>query len=334
MKATAVAPANIAFIKYWGQKDKANFLPYNGSISMNLNNCLSRTTAEFTDDLAEDEVMIAFDTKEFKQLSPKDGDKSALIFSQINRIRQLAGIQQKVRMKSKNNFPSNCGIASSASGFAALTLALVKASGLAINSKKELSKLTRLAGSVSAMRSIDDGYTEAVLNANECFAEQIADENHWALVDIVAITSSDNKKVSSTAGHLVAETSPYWQERLAALPARLKACKKAILDKNLTILGELIEEDCLSMHKVIQSSLPPINYWNKGTKDVTAAVKQLRKEGLKAYFTIDAGPNVHVICYEADQVEIKKRLNSMGEVISTITNKPSKGAHLSPNHLF
>jgi diphosphomevalonate decarboxylase len=335
MKVSAVAPANIAFIKYWGQKDKKLFLPYNGSISMNLDNCLTTTTLELSN-AAEDEIMIAFNNDDYKTVKASDSKKAALLFAHIERIRDLAGAKGKVRIKSKNNFPADCGIASSASGFAALTLALAKAFNLkgALESKKELSSLVRLGGSVSAMRSVDDGYSEVVIQEDDCFSQQIFDENHWDLVNIVAITDKDCKKVSSTDGHLLAETSPHFQQRLKDLPGRVDLCKKSITEKDFSTFGELVEAECLSMHQVMQTSLPPVNYWNQGTIKLMEAIKQWRQEGLETYFTIDAGPNVHIICQEKDSKELDERLNKMEEVLFTITNHSAKGAALSENHLF
>ena len=149
MKATAIAPSNIAFIKYWGVKDEILRLPKNGSISMNLSNLLTTTTVEFNSNLTEDEISIN-ETKESKEQNRVE--------EHLDRIRKLANLSQKAKVVSQNNFPTATGLSSSASGFAALSLAGAKAAGLNL-SEKDLSILARQ-GSGSACRSIPDGFTE------------------------------------------------------------------------------------------------------------------------------------------------------------------------------
>lgn len=336
MKASSISPANIAFIKYWGQKDQKSFLPYNNSISMNLSNCISKTTVEFSNELKEDSIEIGFENKTFSKLSPTESGKNGFLFGQIENIRKLAGIAQKVRVKSVNNFPSDAGIAASASGFSALTVALCKAAGLneIIADKRALSSLVRQAGSVSAMRSIFDGFTESCVTENECYTQQIADEKHWDLVDIIAITTLDKKSTSSTDGHSGAETSPYFAVRLQEISERLASCRKAILQKDFTKLGECMEADTISMHAVMMTSKPPIFYWNEGTMQVLNAIFKWRNEGLQVYFSIDAGANVHVICLSKDAQEIEASLLNLDKVLRTIINVPAMGTKITEEHLF
>lgn len=336
MKTTSISPANIAFIKYWGQKDKENFLPYNNSISMNLSGCTTKTTVEFRDDISEDQLEIAFEGKGFQQIFLQEGTKNSLLFGQIERIRKLAGISQKVKVLSVNNFPSDAGIAASASGFSALTAALLKAAGLndLFDNKKKLSDLVRRAGSVSAMRCVLDGFTESCVSGEECFAEQIADEKHFDLVDIIAITDSSQKTVSSSEGHNLAETSACFLARLEELPQRIKRCRQSIVARDFDSLGECMEADTISMHAVMMTSVPPIYYWNEGTMQVINALLKWREQGLQAYFTIDAGPNVHVFCLRKNLAEVKRSLENLDKVLRTITNTPAIGTRIIDEHLF
>ncbi len=166
MKATAWAPANIAFIKYWGQKDKTIFLPYTNTISMTLSNCFTVTSVEIMEKSIDDDVRVKFFGKEFQRVKNEGDIKQRLMFEHIGRIRALGNDLRFANIRSENNFPSDVGIASSASGFAALTLALCQAYGLDeyVNDRKRLSELIRLGGSVSAMRSSHGGFVESCMD--------------------------------------------------------------------------------------------------------------------------------------------------------------------------
>jgi len=147
MKATAIAPSNIAFTKYWGRKDEILRLPENGSISMCLSNLLTTTTVEFSPNYTKDEITI--------NGGGLEENEAERIIKHLDRVRKLANTNHKAKMVSNNNFPSGTGLSSSASGFAALSLAASKAAGLDLN-EKDLSILARL-GSGSACRSIPSG---------------------------------------------------------------------------------------------------------------------------------------------------------------------------------
>lgn len=300
MKATAIAPANIAFIKYWGRKDAKLRLPYNPSISMNLSACTTKTTVEFSSGFEKDMVLEGFDEKR--------------IIAHIDRLRKLAGVGLRAKISTKNSFPKSAGIASSASGFAALTVAAAAALGLKL-SEKELSVLARL-GSGSACRSIPDGYVKWESE----YAYSLYSPEYWDLRDILVIVENKQKDVSSSAGHEGASTSPFFTKRLVEVPKRIRRLEAALAKKDFQKLGEVIEEDCLDMHHVMQTQSPPLFYWNEKTKHVIRAIK---KSGLPAYFTIDAGPNVHIICESKDE----KRVTDLFKNWKIIINKPSRGAH-------
>lgn len=348
-KASAIAPANIAFIKYWGQKDPKTFLPFNGSLSMNLSDCTTHTTVEFREDLTTDEIQIAFEggagashagpvENEFAPIRREDGDKHELAFAQVDRVKALAEITAGARVQSRNNFPADSGIASSASGFAALTLALVTAAGLndLVKNHVALSTLVRAGGSVSAMRSVMDGFVEIAMTADgaDCEARQVAPPDHWLLFDLVAVVNTTKKSVSSSAGHLRAETSPHFAKRLEDLKIRLPQCRQAIQARDFGILGHVMEEDALSMHQVMQTSDPPINYFMPETVALMEAVRQWRAEGLPVYFTIDAGPNVHVIVEESYVNTVREKLAYFPGVQRVIINHPAQSAHVVDDHLF
>lgn len=313
MKATAIAPANIAFIKYWGRKDARLRLPYNASISMNLSACMTKTTVEFSDAFEKDAVIFAggFSAQEVERVT-----------NHVDRIRERAGIGTRAKVTTQNSFPTSAGIASSASGFAALTVAAAKALGLDL-SEKELTVLARV-GSGSACRSIPDGFVKWEGE----FAYSLYPYDYWDLRDIIAIVEGNAKDVSSSVGHDVVTTSPYFQKRLAALPGRIARMEEALQTKNFQLFGDVTEEDCLDMHHVMQTQNPPLMYWRDATKRIMDAVVSWRKNGLPVYFTIDAGPNVHVICEGKDEARILEMIKQIQGVRDVIVNKPARGVHL------
>jgi diphosphomevalonate decarboxylase len=325
--ATAVACANIAFIKYWGQRDASLTLPTNGSISMNLDGCLTETTVRCDPELERDAVWLALHGGEEV---PASGRPYERVIQHINRLRDLAGISTPVEVRSRNNFPSDAGIASSAAAFAALTRAAVAAFELDID-EHELSRLTRLSGSGSACRSIPAGFVEWYDDGSELgsYAEQIAPPDHWDLVDIVAVVNTQAKNVSSTRGHDLAPTSAYFPARLSEIPARLNEVREAIFTRDLERLGRAAEADAMSMHVVAMTATPSTMYWQPATLTVMQAVQRWRvQDNLHSYWTIDAGPNVHVICSAKDAPEVEARLCELSAVQWTIANGPGAAARL------
>jgi diphosphomevalonate decarboxylase len=271
---------------------------------MNLSGCITTTTIEFSSDYEQDIVSEGFDKKR--------------IIAHIDRLRTLAGVGLRAKISTKNSFPASAGIASSASGFAALTVAASAALGLQL-SEKELSVLSRL-GSGSACRSIPPA--GGFVKWEDSFAYSLYPPEYWDLRDILVIVENSAKDVSSSVGHEAARTSPFFQKRLDALPERLIRCEQALKTKNFVLLGEVMEEDCLDMHHVMQTQSPPLFYWNEKTKQVIRAIK---KSELPAYFTIDAGPNIHLICEAKDEKQV---INILGNTYQIIVNKPARGAHI------
>lgn len=338
MKYTVQAPSNIAFVKYWGRADHKLFIPKNNSISMNLSNCLTVTTAEVSDEFENDEVYVKFHNENDFVKVERDSIKNSDLYEQIKRIRKIAGSNQKVKVMSENNFPADAGIASSASGFAALTGVLLLVYGLKekFEDVKEFSKEIRLCGSASAVRSVTDGFVELLAGNHEnTYAVQIADAKHWDLVDIVAIVDPDKKKVSSSQGHEIADTSPFMKARVEEVKSRIKIVRQAILDKDIRKLGPEIEKDSTSMHSVMMTSTPPAYYWAPGSIRIMKEVMDWREnDDLQAYFTFDAGANAHVICEKKDAKEVQKRLEAIEFVKWTIYNEVGQGPKILDKHLF
>ena len=318
--ATAQAHPNIAFIKYWGDRDSALRLPTNGSISMNLDGLYTRTEVAFDPDLLQDQLTL----NGFRITGPGLVRVSAL----LERVRRMAEITLCARVTSQNNFPSGTGLASSASAFAALSLAACAAAGLQLD-ERELSRLART-GSGSACRSVPGGFVEwrAGESDEDSYAFSIAPALHWRLVDCIAIVSHARKPTGSTEGHALAHTSPLHAARLAQTPRLLAECRQAISGRDFDALAHVTELDCHLMHAVMMTSTPPLIYWLPPTLAVIQAVQAWRREGLPVCYTIDAGPNVHVICEDAVASLVSSRLGHISGVVQVLESPPGGPARL------
>jgi len=325
MKATAMAPSNIAFIKYWGKKDEVLRLPENGSISMNLSDMTTATTVEFDPSLKEDSIVIN-DTKE-----ANEGNRA---IEHLDRVRKRAKITEKARVVTIANFPRGTGLSSSASGFAALTVAASKAAGLTL-SEKELSILARQ-GSGSACRSIPDGITEWLdgETSETSYAVSLYPPQYWDLCDVVAVVSVGRKDVATSEGMKLAQKSPFFQTRRLYMKEKISLCKKALAEKNFQVFGELIEAEALELHAIMLTSTPSLIYWTPGTLRIMKLCKVWRNEGIPVYFTINTGQDIHLICEKPTVDVLKKKLADVEEVKNIIVNTSAPGAHLIDHHLF
>lgn len=320
--ATAVSCANIAFIKYWGNRDEKLRLPSNGSLSMNLAGLETETTVEFNESWSQDEVIIGGEAVA--------GPARERVVAHLDAVRARAGIQLCARVESANNFPSGVGIASSASAFSALTLAAAASAGLALN-EREMSALARL-GSGSAARSVPTGFVEWHVGDDSgpasSYAESIAPPDHWELVDVVAVISQKHKTVGSSGGHALAKTSPLQAARVNTVPDRLARCKEAILARDFPRLVEIIEADSNLMHAVMLTSTPMLMYWEPITVAIMKSIRRWRSEGLAVGYTIDAGPNVHCLCLPESAPEVERRLRDNLDVKSLLVSRPGGPARL------
>jgi diphosphomevalonate decarboxylase len=329
MKATIRAGSNIAFIKYWGVDDAAINLPQNNSISLTLADAHTTTTLEWLParDLTRDEL-----TLDGVRL---DERKAARLVRHLDRIRALAAVDDRARVVSQNNFPMASGIASSASGFAALTTAACHALGLNLDATR-LSAIARR-GSGSASRSLFGGFVEWERGHDDAssVARQLHPADHWDLYDVVAVVSGAEKAVSSEQGHQLAGSSPLNRGRVAGLDHALTEVRTALADRDLHRLGPVIEQDALAMHAVMMTSSPSLLYWQPGTLEIIHAIRQWREqEGLAAYFTIDAGPNIHVICEAATAPIVQSRLQTLSSVQQIIVSRPGPAPVVLREHLF
>lgn len=327
MKCTATANSNIALIKYWGKADDKLFLPTNSNLSITLEGLNSHTTVDFSSDYKED--MVNIDGKNM------EGEKKEKVVKQLNLIRNIANSNLKAKVVSKNNFPSAAGMASSASGFAALTVAACASLGMNLD-KKQLSIISRQ-GSGSSCRSIYGGYVEWVKGKKSegSYAVKVADENYFDIRDVIAIVEQEEKKVSSRAGMAeTIKTCPLYKSRVDAAEDNLLKIKRAIKEKDFSEIGKIAEFDCLLMHATMITTIPSLLYWSPATIKIIKLVQEWREEGLESYFTIDAGPNVHILTLPENEKEIVKRLREINDVKDIKSCKIGGDAALTEKHLF
>ena len=323
--ATALANPNIAFIKYWGNRDEQSRLPANGSISMNLDGLETRTTVLFDATLDKDKLRIN---------GKIAGDLAlARVSVLLDEVRSMSDTHHFARVDSANNFPIGTGIASSASAFAALALAATTAAGLHLN-EVVLSRLARRS-SGSACRSIPGGFVEWFSGRSDAdsYAASIAPPGFWDLVDCIAVISTEHKPTGSTEGHALAGTSPLQSARVSDAPRRLDICRRAILQRDFNLLVEIVEVDSNLMHAVMRTSCPPLFYWEPATLDVMLAVQSARVRGLPACCTVDAGPNVHVICTGSAAEESADLLRNVPGVSEVRLAKAGGPARLVENSI-
>ncbi|CCI82564.1 diphosphomevalonate decarboxylase [Lactobacillus hominis] len=304
MKAKARAHTNIALVKYWGKADKALKLPLMSSISMTLDAFYTDTEFNHSQDLEQD----AFYLNEIKQTR----QQSQRVFNYINELRKKFNLDQNehFEIRSYNHVPTSAGLASSASAFAALAASFAKSYDLNLD-KTALSRLARL-GSGSATRSIFGGFVEWQKGTNDetSFAKAIDENPDWDLHMLAVEVNTGQKKISSSIGMQWAQKSPFYQTWLNENQSEINALKKAIAKHDFTNLGEISEQSANEMHAVNLSANPGFTYFEPDTLELINLVHTLRQQGIECYYTIDAGPNVKILC----------TLRNSKEIISAIHN--------------
>jgi diphosphomevalonate decarboxylase len=320
MIVTARAHTNIALIKYWGKRDESLFLPMNSSLSITLDKFYTTTSVQFCTHLLED-VFVLNNVIASEEETQK-------ITRLLDLIRRISGKSLYAMVKSTNKVPTAAGFASSASGFAALAAAATKAIGLDLG-LKELTQIARQ-GSGSASRSIHGGFVEWLKgekdDGSDSFAQPIPDGQDWNISVLSAFLTSKPKKVLSREGmKRTVETSPFYSAWIKEVESDFLIAKEAIRKHDFEMLGEVTEANALKMHATTLGAKPPFMYWQGATLDVIEQVQSLRSAGIQAYFTIDAGPNVKVICKPMDEQVVREALLAIPSVQNVFTSRPGPG---------
>jgi diphosphomevalonate decarboxylase len=320
--AVAKANVNIALIKYWGKRDERLILPYTSSLSLTLSDLYATTSVHFDESLTSD--CVTLDEVEL----PTDDSTRLRVVAMLDLVREKAGISTKAKVVSHNHVPIAAGLASSASGSAALAAAASYAAGLNLT-PRELSRLARR-GSGSACRSIFGGFV--LWNKGEddetSYAEPIADllaetadkplsaslsasipasipasissslpatKNLNPAMIVVTLDRSKKPISSRTAMRRTVETSPAYMPWVEQSKKDLARALDAIRVGSIEQLGEVMEQNSLGMHETMRKANPPVNYLTDKTYAVLNAVRSMRECGWPVWATMDAGPNVKVL---------------------------------------
>lgn len=314
-RATARANANIALVKYWGKREgnPGRNLPAVGSFSITLDGLSTTTTITPDASLSLDE---------YRRGGEPRPQEAARVIGFMDQVRALAGSTVKARVETDNTFPTGAGLASSASGFAALAKAASTAYGLELDDR-ELSMLAR-DGSGSAARSIFGGFVRwqrgEAADGNDSFAEPVFPATHWPLRVLVGVTDENAKATGSTDGMIrTQETSPYFDGWVAGQRADLAEAEAAVAEKDFERLAAVSEYSCLKMHASAQAARPGVIYWNAATVAAMHVVRTLRESGTPVFFTIDAGPQLKAVCEPEAESSVAKALAEVDGVQRVIS---------------
>lgn len=317
------ANANVALAKYWGKRDEELNLPCSGSIAITLAGLTTTARVRFDQTLDGDRILM-----DGHEVAPRVTER---ICRFLTLARQRAQRSTRAEVRLKSTFPVAAGLASSASIFAALTVAAARGLGLSLT-PPELSALARR-GSGSASRSIHGGFTEwhpgHCSDGADCYAVQLAPPEHWKLAVVVAITTDEPKRVGSREGMArTVAASPFFRAWQQTHGSDLEEVRQGILDRDLGLLGRAAEHNCLKMHAAAMVSQPPLLYWNPTTLAVIHRVIHLREQGVEAYFTIDAGPQVKVLCGSPDAPTVAEAIRRVPGVQRILLSEPGGGAEV------
>jgi diphosphomevalonate decarboxylase len=324
-EASYEAAPNIALVKYWGVRDEALGLPFNSSLSVTLDRLRTRTTVRFDPAFPSDRFVLDGKTQ--------SGGPLGSVSEFLDNVRAIAGFETHALVRSTNNFQTASGLASSASGFAALAGAASLAAGLRL-SPADLSRLARL-GSGSASRSLFGGFVEwragTRPDGRDCFARQLHPPSHWpSLVDLVAIIADAPTKPvrSAVAMQRSVATSPGYAQRQRELPRRLRAMKRAIAARDAPTLFDLTMEECDSFRSVCETTEPTLDYLVPASRAVLAAIRAANEENgtTLAGYTHDAGAHVHVFTLQRHAGKLRRRLSAIQGVAKVLALSPGRGA--------
>ena len=314
MRAIARAQPNIALIKYWGKRDSQRNLPAVGSISVTLDELYTTMEVALDGALDHDELEV-------------NGRAAQSMLPRVSRCLDsvLGGDRLRARVTSESNFPIAAGLASSASSFAALVVAAAAAGGR----ETTVDELAGLAGraSGSAARSLYGGFVELRNDADGIDVATILDGEAWPMRVVAAVTSRAPKPVSSgDAMEISRRTSPFYSRWIEEQDMDLATARDAIAVRDFGKLASIAEHNCLKMHSVMWASRPPVVYWNAATLACLERVRELQAQGAAAFFTIDAGPQVKVICLPEDETRVIDALSNTDGVETVLVSGIGPGA--------
>jgi len=319
MDVTAIAHPNIALVKYWGKADIDQNLPAVGSISITLDTLVTTTRVHFGAGTDSDEL--------FLDGQPASEERTKRARNCLDLVRRLRPELPVAVIESRNSFPTSAGLASSASGFAAL----VTAANAALESPLEEDQLAEIARrcSGSSPRSLYGGFVELALGGESTSVRPILERREWPLEVVIAVTSKAAKKVGSTDGmELTRTTSPFYESWVSSSPDDLATARNAIAACDFEALAAVGEASCLRMHAVAMAASPGLIYWNGTTVDCLHRVRELREQGTPVFFTIDAGPQLKAVCEPNSTARVAGALAEIPGVLEVIRCGLGDGARV------
>lgn len=314
---TARAFTNIALIKYWGKKNQTLKLPCTNSLSLTLDRFYTDTKLTIADN---DHDIVYLNHKLLDEIQNKR------ILKYLDTVRQFYSFDDHFIVDTVNHVPTSAGFASSASGFAALAAAINETKQLNLN-KRELSILARN-GSGSASRSIYGGFVEWIAgDSNETsFATPIDENPQIDLTLLSVVINKGSKKISSTVGmENSVKTSPFYPNWVTLVASEIKEIKQAIAKKDIQRIGEIAEHNAMSMHALTLSANPSFTYFEPETIRIFQIIQELRQKGILAYATIDAGPNVKIICTNESITKVQKYIEEQLSNVSCVVANIGSG---------
>lgn len=312
MPVTAIAHPNVALVKYWGKRDGGDNLPATPSLSITLAGLSTRTAVTTDARLTADRVVL--DGKVVND--PK-------INAALARLKQRAGKPASLLVETANDFPTAAGLASSASGFAALVTAVDAALKLGMTKTERADEARR--ASASAARSLLGGFVTLIDDQ----PMQLAQAADWPLSCVVAVCAEGPKSVSSGDGMRASRaTSPFYAAWVEASHRDFETACSAVKERDFAALADVAQANCLAMHAVMLSTRPALIYWNDATIAVIHAVRALRAEGLPVFFTIDAGPQVKAVCLPDAKQRVEAAIGGVRGISRIITAHLGEGARI------
>ncbi|MEE4273095.1 MAG: diphosphomevalonate decarboxylase [Thermoanaerobaculales bacterium] len=319
MNRTAVAHPNIALVKYWGKADLERNLPAVGSLSITLDGLTTRTRVKADPGAGADRLVL--------DGAPAPKARTERVRAALALIRSVRPDLPPLVVESENSFPTAAGLASSASGFAALVTAVngLLDDGLDAGELAEIAR--RCSG--SAPRSLSGGFVELVLDGSTTRIEPILEPEEWPLEVVIAVTSRAAKTVGSTEGMERTRTSsPYYDDWVSGSAADLATARSAVVGRDFGALAAVAEASCLKMHAVAMAAQPGLIYWNGTTVDCLHRVRELRLAGVPVFFTIDAGPQLKAVCAPGRSDEVAASMASVPGVVEVLRCGLGAGARL------
>ncbi|GAB2546802.1 diphosphomevalonate decarboxylase [Rhodanobacter koreensis] len=318
--AAAQAQPNIALVKYWGKRDVGLNLPVVGSMSITLDSLWTRTEVRFVPGAAQDRGSLN---------GRSDEAVTKRMVACLDLLRERARVDWGAVVDSRNNFPTAAGLASSASGFAALVCAGAQALGLNLSDTDKSLLARRCSG--SAARSVFGGYVEwargELADGSDSVARPLLPAAAWPLRVAVAITSTANKEIGSSEGmRRTAQSSPFQASWIATQEADLTMARNAILARDFDTLALVSEHSCLKMHALALATQPGLLYWNGATVECMHRVRALRREGVPVFFTVDAGPQLKAVCTAQAIEQVKAVLREVPGVLDVLDSGLGAGA--------